>query len=125
MALVKRAEIAQGQNPMAERLKARAAVVKDWVVRQLINGYREKVLVTLAKSTRVCYSRHLSRIENRLGSLVGREVESSDIVALPGAQGWTPCARRRAAAWARCRSTRQRFPSKPRRAGPGPASGRA
>jgi len=82
MALVKRAEIAQGKNPIAERLKAKAALVKDWTVRQLIKDYREKVLVTLAKSTRVCYSRHLKRIENRFGSLGVREVESSDIVAL-------------------------------------------
>ncbi len=82
MALVKRAEIAQGKNPIAERLKAKAALAKDWTVRQLIKDYREKVLVTLAKSTRVCYSRHLKRVENRLGSLGVREVESSDIVAL-------------------------------------------
>jgi hypothetical protein len=82
MALVKRAEIAQGKNPIAERLKAKAALAKDWTVRQLIKDYREKVLVTLAKSTCVCYSRHLKRIENRLGSLGVREVESSDIVAL-------------------------------------------
>ena len=82
MALVKRAEIAQGKNPIAERLKAKAALAKDWTVRQLSKDYREKVLVTLAKSTRVCYSRHLKRIENRFGSLGVREVESSDIVAL-------------------------------------------
>ncbi|PZP55806.1 MAG: integrase, partial [Delftia acidovorans] len=82
MALVRRAEIAQGKNPMAERVKAKAALAKDWTVRQLISDYREKVLVTLAKSTRVCYSRHLKRIENRFGSLGVREVESSDIVAL-------------------------------------------
>lgn len=82
MALVKRAEIAQGKNPMAERVKAKAALAKDWTVRQLIQDYRQKVLVTLAKSTRVCYSRHLKRIENRFGSLSVREVESSDIVAL-------------------------------------------
>ncbi len=82
MALVKRAEIAQGKNPIAERLKAKAALAKDWTVRQLIRDYREKVLVTLAKSTRVCYSRHLKRVENRLGSLGVREVESSDIVGL-------------------------------------------
>ena len=82
MALIKRAEIAQGKNPMAERRKAKAVLAKDWTVRQLIKDYREKVLVTLAKSTRVCYSRHLKRVENRLGSLGVREVESSDIVAV-------------------------------------------
>jgi integrase len=82
MALVKRAEIAQGKNPIAERHKARAALAKDWTVRQLIQDYREKVLVTLAKSTRVCYSRHLKRIENRLGPLGVSEVESSDIVGV-------------------------------------------
>ena len=82
MALVKRAEIAQGKNPMAERVKAKAALAKDWTVRQLIQDYRQKVLVTLAKSTRGCYSRHLKRIKNRFGSLSVREVESSDIVAL-------------------------------------------
>lgn len=82
MALVKRAEIAQGKNPLAERRKAKAAVVKDWTVRQLAKDYREKILVNLARSTRVCYSRHLKRIENRLGTLGVREIEASDIVAL-------------------------------------------
>lgn len=82
MALVKRAEIAQGKNPMAERVKAKPALARDWTVRQLIQDYRQKVFVTLDKSTRVCYSRHLKRIENRFGSLSVREVESSDIVAL-------------------------------------------
>ena len=82
MALIKRAEIAQGKNPIAERLKAKAALAKDWTVRQLVKDYREKILVKLAKSTRVCYSRHLRRIENRFGSLGVREIESSDIVAL-------------------------------------------
>lgn len=47
MALVKRAEIAQGKNPIAERLEAKSARAKDWTVRQLIKDYREKVLVTL------------------------------------------------------------------------------
>jgi integrase len=82
MALVKRAEIAQGKNPIAERHKAKVALAKDWTVRQLIRDYREKVLVTLARSTRVCYSRHLKRIENKFGSLGVREVEASDIVGL-------------------------------------------
>jgi hypothetical protein len=82
MTLIKRAEIAQGKNPIAERLKAKAALAKDWTVRQLIKDYREKILVALAKSTRVCYSRHLKRIENRFGPLGVREMESSDIVAL-------------------------------------------
>ncbi|MFO1293504.1 MAG: integrase arm-type DNA-binding domain-containing protein [Rubrivivax sp.] len=40
IALVKRAEIAQGKNPIAERLKAKAALAKDWTVRQLIKDYR-------------------------------------------------------------------------------------
>jgi integrase len=82
MALVKRAEIAQGKNPIAERRKAKTALSKDWSMRQLAKDYREKVLVTLAKSTQVCYSRHLKRIEKRLGSLGVSEVEASDIVAL-------------------------------------------
>ena len=69
MTLIKRAEIAQGKNPMAERRKAKVALAKDWTVRQLSKDYREKILVTLAKSTKVCYSRHLKRIENRFGSL--------------------------------------------------------
>jgi integrase len=82
MALLKRAEIAQGKNPIAERRKAKATLAKDWTVRRLIQDYREKVLVTLAKSTRVCYSRHLKRVENRFGSLGVREIEASDLVAL-------------------------------------------
>ncbi len=82
MALQKRAEIAQGKDPLGERRKAKAAAVKDWSVRRLAQDYREKILVSLARSTRVCYSRHLKRIENRLGTLGVRDVEASDIVAL-------------------------------------------
>jgi hypothetical protein len=59
MTLVKRAEIAHGKNPIAERRKAKLALARDWTIRQLSKDYREKILVTLAKSTQVCYSRHL------------------------------------------------------------------
>lgn len=82
MALLKRAEIAQGKNPIAERRKAKVAIAKDWTVRRLILDYRDKVLVTLALSTRTCYSRHLKRIDNRFGPLGVREIESSDVVGL-------------------------------------------
>jgi hypothetical protein len=82
MALVRRAEIAQGKNPLAERRKAKAVLAKDWTIHRLIQDYREKVLVTLAKSTRTCYSRHLKRIDNKYGPLGVREIESSDIVGL-------------------------------------------
>lgn len=82
MALQKRAEIAQGKDPLGDRRKAKAAAVKDWSVRRLAKDYREKILVSLARSTRVCYSRHLRRIEGRLGPMGVREVEASDIVAL-------------------------------------------
>lgn len=82
LAAIKRVDILKGANPVAEKRKAKAAVAKDWTVRELIKDYKAKVLVTLAKSTRVCYGRHLKRIENKLGSLGVREVESSDIVAV-------------------------------------------
>jgi hypothetical protein len=82
MAAVKRVDILKGANPAAEKRKAKAVVAKDWTVRRLILDYREKVLVNMAKSTRVCYSRHLKRIENRLGSLAVREVEAGDIAVL-------------------------------------------
>ena len=82
MAAIKRVDVLKGANPVAEKRKAKAVAAKDWAVRELIKDYKAKVLITLAKSTRVCYTRHLKRIENRLGSLGVREVESSDIVAL-------------------------------------------
>jgi integrase len=82
MAAIKRVDILKGANPGAEKRKAKAVAAKDWTVRELIKDYKTKVLITLAKSTRVCYTRHLKRVENRLGSLGVREVESSDIVAL-------------------------------------------
>lgn len=51
-------------------------------MRELIKDYKAKVLITLARGTKVCYTRHLKRIENRFGPLGVREVESADIVAL-------------------------------------------
>lgn len=82
MAAIKRVDVLKGANPVVEKRKAKAVAAKDWTVRELIKDYKAKVLITLAKSTRVCYTRHLKRIENRLGPLGVREVESSDIVAL-------------------------------------------
>lgn len=82
MAAIKRVDVMKGVNPVAEKRKAKAVAAKDWTVRELIKGYKTKVLITLAKSTQVCYTRHLKRIENRLGPLGVRDVESSDIVAL-------------------------------------------
>lgn len=82
MATIKRADIMKGANPVAEKRKAKAAAAKDWTVRALIKDYKEKKLVTLAKSTQVCYTRHLKRVERKLGSLGVSEVEAADVVAL-------------------------------------------
>ena len=82
MAAIKRADVLKGVNPAAEKLKAKATAVKDMTVRTLIQDYKQKKLVTLAKSTQVCYTRHLKRVEHRLGSLGVREVEPGDIVSL-------------------------------------------
>jgi hypothetical protein len=60
MALVKRAKIAQGKHPIADRLKAKAALAKDWAVRQLIKDYREKVLVTLVRERVTGEAYHMS-----------------------------------------------------------------
>lgn len=80
LALLKRAEIAQGRNPIVEKRKARAAVVRDWTVRRLVQDYREKKLVSLAASTQRSYGRHLKVIERKLGTLAVREIEATDIV---------------------------------------------
>ena len=82
MAAVRRADVLKGVNPVAEKRKAKVVAAKDWTVRQLISDYRSKKLVTLARSTQVCYGRHLKRLEKRLGTLGVREVESSDIVGV-------------------------------------------
>lgn len=81
-AAIKRADVLKGTNPAAEKVKAKATAVKDMTVRTLIQDYKQKKLVTLAKSTQVCYTRHLKRIEHRLGLLGVREVEPGDIVSL-------------------------------------------
>lgn len=82
MAVIKRADVLKGSNPAAEKIKAKAMAVKDMTVRALIKDYKEKKLITLAKSTQVCYTRHLKRVEHRLGSLGVREVEPGDIVSV-------------------------------------------
>lgn len=89
IATIKRAEIMQGGNPAADKQKAKATAAKDWTVRQLAKDYREKKLVNLAESTQVSYGRHLKRIENKLGALMVREVEASDVVALIEASALT------------------------------------
>lgn len=53
MAAIKRVDVMKGVNPVAEKRKAKAVAAKDWTVRELIKDYKTKVLVTLAKSTRV------------------------------------------------------------------------
>lgn len=84
LAALKRADILKGVNPVTEKRKAKVVAAKDWTVRQLIGDYRSKKLVTLARSTQVCYGRHLKlkRLEKRLGTRGVREVESSDIVGV-------------------------------------------
>jgi integrase len=81
-AAIKRADVLKGANPAAEKVKAKAAAVKDMTVRTLIQDYKQKKLVTLARSTQVCYTRHLKRVEHRLGSLGVRAVEPGDVVSL-------------------------------------------
>jgi integrase len=82
MATLKRADILKGANPATEKRKAKAVAAKDWTVRALIQDYREKKLITLARSTQVCYGRHLKKIDRKLGPLGVREVESADVVSL-------------------------------------------
>jgi hypothetical protein len=81
-AAVRRVDIIKGVNSAAEKRKARITAAKDWSVRELINDYKAKRLPSLAKSTQVCYARHLKRIEKRFGPLGVREIEAADIVAL-------------------------------------------
>jgi excisionase family DNA binding protein len=81
-ATVKRAEILQGINPGVEKRRARVVAAKDWTLRQLVQDYREKKLVSLARSTQRSYGRHLRLIERSLGSMTVREAEAGDIVTL-------------------------------------------
>jgi integrase len=89
LAIVKRAEVQLGRDPAAEKQKAKSTAARDWTVRELVNDYRIKKLVSLANSTQVCYGRHLKRVEKRLGALTVREVEASDVVALVEDSGLT------------------------------------
>jgi integrase len=82
MSTLKRADILKGANPAAEKRKAKATAAKDWTVRALIQDYREKKLITLARSTQVCYGRHLLKIDRKLGPLGVRDVEAADVVSL-------------------------------------------
>lgn len=82
MAALRRADVLKGVNPVVEKRKAKIVASKDWTVRQLIHDYKSKKLVTLAKSTQVCYGRHLKRLDKRLGTIGVREVEASDIVGV-------------------------------------------
>lgn len=82
LAIVKRADILRGVNPVAEKHKAKVVLAKDWTLRQLIQDYRQKKLATLSSSTQRSYGRHLKRLDRFLGTLTVREAEAGDIVAL-------------------------------------------
>ena len=79
MAAIRRADILKGASPVAGKRKAKALAARVWTVRGLIKACKEKVLFTLAKSTRVLCIRHLDRVDMHLGLLAVREVEASDI----------------------------------------------
>ena len=81
-ASLRRAEILKGVNPVVERQRTKAQIAKDWTVRMLIKDYQEKRLPALALNTQRIYSRHLARVERKLGVLNLRDVESGDIVNL-------------------------------------------
>lgn len=82
LAIIKRAEVQLGRDPAAEKRKAKFMAARDWTVRELAKDYRDKRLVNLARSTQVCYGRHLQRIERRLGGCKVREVEPADVVGM-------------------------------------------
>ncbi|MFL9979743.1 tyrosine-type recombinase/integrase [Paraburkholderia graminis] len=75
----KRIAVVDGVNPADEVRKVKAR--KDWTVRQLIDDYREKVLSTLADSTRRSYGRNLIRVENGMGGMSVESVGPADVVA--------------------------------------------
>ncbi|SPR99318.1 tyrosine-type recombinase/integrase [Cupriavidus taiwanensis] len=76
----RRLEVQQGVNPATEKRKAKAR--KEWTVRELASDYRELVLAGLAENTRRGYERNLKRIEAGMGSLLVRDVEAADVVAM-------------------------------------------
>ncbi|NRR29050.1 tyrosine-type recombinase/integrase [Oxalobacteraceae bacterium] len=78
----KRAEIDRAGDPAADKRQVKALAMKDWTVRQLVDDYREKILVGLGSSTQKGYGRSLKRIEHRLGALVASKISSLDIVEL-------------------------------------------
>ncbi|MFA9439975.1 tyrosine-type recombinase/integrase [Uliginosibacterium sp. sgz301328] len=79
LAIKNRLALTDGVNP-ADELR-RAKTHRDWTVRELINDYRQLVLVTLADSTQRSYGRNLKRIEHGMGAMSVQSVTALDIVS--------------------------------------------
>lgn len=82
LAREKRAEIDQGKDPASEKRQAVMRAQNDWTVRQLIQDYRDKVLLELALSTQRSYSRSLERLEAKIGGLLVTTINPHDIIGL-------------------------------------------
>jgi integrase len=89
LAREKRAEIDGGSDPASDKRKTKALALQDWIVRQLIEDYRELILKDLGDSTRRSYGRGLTRIESKIGSLAVSKITPLDIVAMIEAVGAT------------------------------------
>lgn len=76
----RRLDVQQGVNPATERRKVKAR--RDWTVRELAKDYRNLVLPVLAENTRRGYERNLKRVEAGMGTLLVRDVEAADVVAM-------------------------------------------
>lgn len=84
-----RAAIDGGADPAMEKRRERANAAADWTVRQLVDDYRDKVLVGLSASTNRSYSRHLKRLVRQLGPQRVSRVEPKDMVDLIENSGLT------------------------------------
>ncbi|MYM34065.1 tyrosine-type recombinase/integrase [Duganella sp. FT94W] len=78
----KRAHVDKAGDPAIDKRRAKALAVKDWTMRELIDDYRDKIMVGLGVSTQKGYGRNLIRIESRLGAYMVTQVSSLDIVEM-------------------------------------------
>lgn len=78
----KRSEVDRAGDPAADKRRAKALALKDWTVRELVDDYREKILVELGVSTQKGYGRSLVRIQSRIGAYAVTQVSPLDIVEM-------------------------------------------
>jgi integrase len=82
-AAVERLRVADGVDVAAEKRRGKHASVAAWTVRQLTEDYEIKVLAHRAASTRKLWGLYLKNwLKPKLGSLLARDVQRADVVAM-------------------------------------------